>query len=299
MPMLRLNICGRGAWSLFVVLAVVAMSAGPVRALQSENAPANAPYTMFEVRPAEQMDEQDAAAVKAKHREIVTEAAFWGYDLNAGQWTWDQVVCPEIPDAAVLHYRKKGSKGEFLFTAVVPRATGRVLVAPVLYGGATPFESATGAKRTTSVFDQAVPAELAKRDIEPEGHWLQLAMTYAVIAGAEPRVPNVAEQQPGLMKAPEPDLTVSQASHAREVIFSDHQAPRHYTVWTIDFNGQGRATDANASTIADYVPAAQKAAEPPQKETQKKVKKTQEMEEPKVKVIPEPPEPTPKPAPQG
>lgn len=299
--MLKLRSCGRGAVSLFVLALAGGMFAAAIWAMQPENAPAIAPYTMFEVRPAEQMDAQDAAAVKAKHREVVTEAAFWGYDLNAGQWTWDQVVCPEIPDAVVLHYRKKGSKGEFLFTAVVPRGAGRVLVAPVLYGGATPFESATGARRTTSVFDQAVPAEVGRRDIEPEGHWLQLAMTYAVIAGAEPRVPNVAEQQPGLMKAPEPALALSEASHAREVVFSDHQAPRHYTVWTIDFNGQGRVTDASASTIADYVPPAQNAAEPAVKTTEpeKKAKKTKEMEEPKVKVIPEPPEPKPKQAPQG
>lgn len=287
------------------MLLVVALAAGvfrgPVWAAQAEKPAlaASAPYTMFEVRPAEKMDPQDVAVVKTKHREIVTEAAFWGYDLSAGHWTWDQVVCPEIPDAVVLHYRKKGSKGEYLFTAVVPRGAGRVLVAPVLYGGATPFESATGAKRTSSVFDQAVPADVAARDTEPEGHWLQLAMTYAVIAGAEPRVPNIAEEQPGLMKAPEPALKLSEASHAREIVFSDHQAPRHYTVWTIDFNGQGRAVVANASTIADYVPAAQNAAEPPTVTKSGRVKKTKELEEPKVKVIPEPPEPTPKPAPQG
>lgn len=244
------------------------------------------------------MDTQDAALLKTRHREILTEAAFWGYDLDAGHWTWDQVVCPEIPDAVVLHYRKAGSKGEFLFTAVVPHGSGRVLVAPVLYGGATPFESATGARRTSSVFNQAVPPDVAQRDVQPDSHWLQLAMSYAVIAGAEPRVPNAAEQQPGLMTAPEPALKLSEASHGREIVFSDHQAPRHYTVWTIDFNGQGRVIEASASTIADYVPPTQNAAEPLEKKA-KKVKKVKEPEEPKVKVIPEPPEPKAKPAPQG
>lgn len=303
MAMVKVSCWHRCARLVCVGALAAGIFAAPVWARQSENAGpgANPPYTMFGVRPAEQMDPQDAAVVKAKHREIATEAAFWGYDLNAGHWTWDQVVCPEIPDAEVLHYRRKGSKGEFLFTAVVPRGAGRVLVAPVLYGGATPFESATGAKRTTSVFNQAVPVDLATRDIEPEGHWLQLAMTYAVIAGAEPRVPSLAEQQPGLMKAPEPGLKLSQASHAREVVFSDHQAPRHYTVWTIGFNGQGRATQATATTIADYVPPTQNPAEPRQEQVEpgKKSKKTKEMEEPKVKVIPEPPEPKAKPAPQG
>ena len=303
MAMLKLSCWHRCARLVCMGALAAGIFAAPVWARQSDNAGAgaNPPYTMFEVRPAEQMDPQDSSVVKANHREIATEAAFWGYDLNSGHWTWDQVICPEIPDAVVLHYRRKGSKGEFLFTAVVPRAAGRVLVAPVLYGGATPFESATGAKRTTSVFNQAVPVEVATRDIEPEGHWLHLAMTYAVIAGAEPRVPNAAEQQAGLMKAPEPGLQLSQASHAREVVFSDHQAPRHYTVWTIDFNGQGRVTDARASTIADYVPTAQNPAEPRQEQIEpgKKSKKTKEMEEPKVKVIPDPPEPKAKPAPQG
>src|SRR5579864_7823941 len=117
MSMLKRICCGRSAGSVSLVALAAWTIAIPLWAMQSNNnAPSgsSAPYSAFEVRPAEQMDAQDAAVVKAKHREIVTEAAFWGYDLNAGQWSWDQVVCPEIPNAVVLHYRKKGSKGEFL-----------------------------------------------------------------------------------------------------------------------------------------------------------------------------------------
>lgn len=263
-------------------------------------------YTAFESRSAEQMDPADAAAIRAKHRDLVTEAAFWGYDLNAGRWIADQVLCPEIPDAIVLHYRRAGAKGESLFTAIVPRGSGRVLIVPVLYGGSTPFESAFSAKRTMSVFNQAVPAEVAKRDAGPDGHWLDLAMTYAVVAGAEPRVPRQPEQQPGLTQAPDPTL---KAGALNEVIFSDRQAERKYTVWTIDLNAQGRVTDAAIRVIADFQepqtavasttetsPAATSPAAKPQKV--KKQKKVKEPEDPKVRVVQDAPDPTPKPAPQ-
>jgi len=262
---------------------------------------AESQYTTFESRPAQQMDPADAAVLRKKHHEVVTEAAFWGYDLNSGQWTANQVVCPDIPDAVVLHYRRAGAKGESLFTAVVQRETGKVLIVPVLYHGSTPFESAFNAKRTMSVFNQAVPAELAQRDAAPDGHWLQLAITYAVIAGAEPRVPKHPEQQPGLMQAPDPTLKVAEAEHTREIVFSDRQAPRKYTVWTVDLNQQGRVTEAGIRVISDFESAQTAASEPApgsEPDTTRKPKKVKEQEEPKVRVVQEPPDPNAKPAPQ-
>lgn len=281
---------------LFVAMGMVAM---PLAAWSAQ-APAapETQYTEFESRPAQQMDSGDAAIVKSRRPEIVNEAAFWGYNLDAGAWNYDQVICPEIPDRIVLHYRRAGAKGEFLFTAVVPRGAGRVLVVPVLYGGATPFESAIGGKRTMAVFNETVPAEVAQRDVGPDGHWLELGMTYAVIAGAEPRVPEHPEQEPGLTQAPESSLKLDQSGGGREIVFSDRQAKRKYTVWTIDLNGKGRAMDAAIRVISDFEPAAQSVEQAPGTKAEKraaKVKKTQEPEEPKVKVIPEPPEPPSKP----
>lgn len=286
-----------GPWAiLFVFMAMAAM---PLAAWSAQTpAAVETQYTEFESRPAQQMDSGDAALVQSKHREIVNEAAFWGYNMDAGTWRYDQVICPEIPESIVLHYRRAGAKGQFLFTAVVPRGTGRVLVVPVLYGGATPFESAIGGKRTMAVFNETVPAELAQTDVGPDGHWLELGMTYAVIAGAEPRVPEHPEQEPGLTQAPESSLKLDQSGGGREIVFSDRQAKRKYTVWTIDLNGKGRATDAEIRVISDFEaipPSAEQAPETKAEKKAAKVKKTQEPEEPKVKVIPEPPEPPSKP----
>src|ERR1700761_9464115 len=59
----------------------------------------------LEHRAAEQMSTGDAALIQEKHAEIANEALFWGYDLSAGEWAYDQVVCPELPDDVLLHYR--------------------------------------------------------------------------------------------------------------------------------------------------------------------------------------------------
>lgn len=291
---------GRVRLRAAVFLALSSVCVVNVCAAQASGS-AESQYTSFESRPAQQMDPADAAVIKKKHHDIATEAAFWGYDLNSGQWTADQVVCPDIPDAIVLHYRRTGTKGESLFTAVVPRETGKVLIVPVLYKGSTPFEAAFNAKRTMSVFNQAVPAELAQRDAAPDGHWLQLAITYAVIAGAEPRVPKHPEQQPGLMQAPDPTLKVSEAEHTREIVFSDRQAPRKYTVWTVDLNHQGRVTDAGIRVISDFEAAQTAASESAgngKPEKTPKAKKVKQQEEPKVRVVQELPDPGAKPAPQ-
>jgi hypothetical protein len=140
-----------------------------------------------------------------------------------------------------------------LFTAVVPRGEGRVWVVPILYRGATPFQSAIGSERMLSVFNHAVPADIAKQAVEPDGHWLALAMTFAEIAGAEPRVPQNPDVEAGLLSAPPPTLHVSQLRGALEIQFTGREAPRQYTVWSITVNGAGRALAAEAQIYPERI----------------------------------------------
>jgi hypothetical protein len=213
------------------------------------------------------MSSEDAGILRARQKDLTFEAAMFGYDLTLGHWTWDQTICPDIPEALVLHYRITGRNGfQSLFTAVVPREGGRVLVNPILYHGATPFQSATGQKRTLSVFNQAVPADLAKEAVQPDGHWLALAMCFAEIAGAEPREPQNADASATMANAVAPTLHYSVTHGAQEIEFAGREAPGEYTVWTITLNTAGRATAADAETYSDIQPRVETAAAAPLKE---------------------------------
>jgi hypothetical protein len=261
-------------------------------------------YTVLEHRAADAMSADDAAVVHAKQREITMEAAMFGYDLSHGRWSYDETECPVIPNALLLHYRTapaaNGAKS--LFTAVVPRGQGRVLVNPVLYHGATPFAAAIGQNRTMSVFNQVVPAEIAKQDLQPDGHWLTLAICFAEIAGAEPRVPEHPELETQLIRAPAPTLRVSEVKGTTEIQFTGREALTDYTVWSIGVNAQGRAVEAASATYANYTGQPDVAqAEPKQRtvsQQAEKAGKTKEPSEPKVKVVPDLPDPSQKTIPQ-
>src|SRR5580692_578045 len=114
----------------------------PTRAADSPQ-PANSQYLQLDHIPSSRIEPADLSVIRAKQREIAVEAAFFGYNLSASEWDYDEATCPAMPDQLLLHYRRSFSGGaQSLFTAIVPRGAGRVWVVPVLYRNATPLRSA-------------------------------------------------------------------------------------------------------------------------------------------------------------
>lgn len=270
----------------------------PSRALAQETRaadtppPANPQYFEFQHIPASELDPADASLIRAKQREIIAEAAFFGYDLNAPGWDFERTSCPAIPDQLILHYRKQFRNGaQSLFTALVPRGPGRVFVVPVLYRNATPFFSATGSDRSIAVFNRIVPADVAAKAIQPDGKWLALGLCYADIAYGNANVLNRAGADIGLARAPIPLLHLSEENSARSIIFTDRNAPGQYLIWTITLNDKGRVTAANVLQLSDYVARTRNGAEP-------QTKPLPQGKEPPVKVLPPPQEPPVKTTPQ-
>jgi len=238
------------------------------------------------------MDSSDRSLVHAKQREIAAEAAFFAYDLASAGWSYDQAVCPALPDEVMLHYRKQFRDGaESRFTVLVPRGAGRVFVVPVLYRNATPFRSAAGSERSIAVFNRAVPAAVAESAVQPDGKWLVLALCYADMVGADAHVLEHAGAEAGLARAPGATLYLSESSGTRGIIFTDRDAPGQYLVWNLTLNNKGRIAAASSIKLSDYVA---------QVRTPKELseKPMPEGKEPPVKVLPPEQEPAVKPRPE-
>ncbi|MGC2636983.1 MAG: hypothetical protein WA294_07375 [Acidobacteriaceae bacterium] len=214
-------------------------------------------------RTADQMSAGDAALIQQKHAEIATEALFWGYDLSAGTWTYDQVVCPELPDDVVLHYRGVARKGaQSLFTALVPRGASRVQVVPVLYHNATPYEWAPAAPRTMAVFNRALPAQTAEQSTDPQSDWIALAMTYAALAGGDSELVIGQNTPPEAYEAPHPTAEVSVRGRVELVRFTEHDRDGLYSVWEVSLDPRGRVTAADVDRYP--APIAEPGAETPE-----------------------------------
>ena len=244
---LRLKALGLARLGLCCLLASASLLSSPFAFASG----ASTAVPLTQIVPASQMTRADLALIHAKHSQIEEAAAFRGYHLNVSHWIYSEVRCPLIPGYLMLRYRNQLPSGaEWLFTALVPRGRGRVLIVPVLYRSATPYGPAAQAKNTIAVFNRVVPAAMAAQSIQPDGPWLQLAVCYAAMAGASPRVLNQANFKLALLNAPVTSLRMSEGSSRRHIVFTDPGSSGGYTVWSIHLSGKGRVTAARAKSFS-------------------------------------------------
>ncbi len=203
-------------------------------------------FFSLEHRSHSQMSASDAQALEQRSAEIASEAAFYGYDLKAGIWTYEQVMCPEIPGQLLLQYSSAQADGrESRFNALVPRGSGRVKVVPVVFRGGAPFGAPVSNPRNFRIFNAAVSADVARQSIDENGHWLSLAACYVELTAGHSHIPTEPTQTLEFVQAPDPTLSV-QPSFS-EVIFSDRTSQENYVVWSVKFSKDGRVAGADVA----------------------------------------------------
>jgi hypothetical protein len=211
-------------------------------------------YFSLEHRSPAQIDPADTAVLRARGHELIREAAFYGYDISTGSWTWNQTLCPQLPDTILLHYSSRRPDGaESLFTALVPRRSGRIRIVPVYYHNAAPFHPAVKNQRNFALFNAVVPPDIAQKDTDPQANWLSLAACYVEMVGGEPNIPNDPSLAPETLLAPPPSIEVSAVANTRLIHFTDRDAENQYLIWTVALNGKGQVTAAQSQTYATYV----------------------------------------------
>jgi hypothetical protein len=203
-------------------------------------------YFSLEHRTPDQIEASDAELLKKRHRDVLAEAEFYGYDMSSGSWNYEQSVCPLMPDYVMLRYSSKnGGDADSIFMILVPRTGGRILTVPVLNKGATRFRPAPVDPRNFQIFTQVIPADIAKLNSGSEGKWLTLSVCYAEMTGARPQVPNKPQLDLRMIKAPQPTLRIFIDGKAHEVRFVDPVSQTDYRLWDIVYNEAGRVTSVN------------------------------------------------------
>jgi hypothetical protein len=252
-----------GAVSLMAVSVGVAQGASPLPPPEAQYAPGSPappnfqqapPYFALEHRNSAHMDPADTAIVEAKHGELVREAEFYGYQIGVGSWVFEQVVCPAMPDSIMLHFSSTEPDGrESLFTALVPRNASRIRIVPVYYRSGTPYHPAVKNDRNFVLFNELVPSDIAKKSADPDGQWLSLAVSYVEMVGGSPRVPRLPEIEPETVLATQPTLFVASVSRERKITFTDRDAEKSYTTWSVSLNADGRVFRADSEEHALHV----------------------------------------------
>lgn len=235
-----------------------ALLACPTLAIgQSYAAQAKAGYRSLPVVTSDRIPAPDASQIHSSWPQIEQQASFFGYSLAGTGWSYREVESPLLSENILLQFHRPQatSTGASAFTALVSRVTGRVLVVPVLYGGAVPWNSAAEEDYTRAIFNRVLRASQARAALNPDGNWATLALTFAAIAGDDPLVLTQQSGSPFLASASIPTLILGSDHRYRSVALTDLRAPAGgYQIWHLRFSTlTGRLVSAQTS----YKPYAQ------------------------------------------
>jgi hypothetical protein len=218
---------------------------------QGDTAAQNTADTV-EFLPSEAMTKADKLLAANAESSIAEHSARTGIDFTQGGWSYQQVVCPALPNHLFLQYaREAGTASETLFSASIPRnGDGRVRIIPIRRRGYSLFSPAPINALTISAFNH-IRAE------EPESQraqsWLGNGLCYAALAGAHPHLPDSgAEPRPG-HPVPALGAFLDVKDNDGEVIrFADEAAKPRPMIWEMTFSQKGKLLKATHGPAALY-----------------------------------------------
>lgn len=228
----------------FAALALLLAASAPESNAQESDHPRHLPIQHLAP---DAMSAADRAALESRQRELVETARIYGYNLEAGNWSYEQTLCAPMPGTIMLHYfQDLPNRTESLFTALVPRAKGRVRIVPVLYRSATTFLPAPKNPHNYALFNDLVPSNIARRGAGGGSNWLELSACYAELTGVPTNLPSVPNADIGIAGAPSPTVYVDVQHQSTQVTFGNREGERTYKIWTIGFNRDGRVIAASS-----------------------------------------------------
>jgi len=205
--------------------------------------PASARLHAIEFRSADQMTEKDRLQAANAESSIAENTHYADLEFNQGQWSYEQVVCPALPNHIFLRFLRNNGAGDVsMFTASIPRGgEGRVRIIPIQLRGYSLFSPAPINALTVSAFNHIRAEESPDPDSDKAPDWLGTALCYAALAGGHPQAATLstdpaADQLPIASEA----LLEVGSSGGAVLSFTDVSAKAHPMRWTLTFDRKGR-----------------------------------------------------------
>lgn len=225
-------------WRIAPVIVALAALACQSANAQASDQPSQVPLQHLAQNA---MSAADRTAVEAHLGELTQAARIYGYNVEAGNWTYEQTLCAAMPDTILLHYFQDFPDGtESIFTALVPRGTGRVRIVPLLYHNATPFLPAPKNPHNYALFNELVPRSIAGKDATASRNWLELGACYAELTGVPTNLPAAPNIDIGIAGAPSATISLDVRDKTTRVTFANREGDRIYKIWSVAFDKYGR-----------------------------------------------------------
>jgi len=191
----------------------------------------------------DQIPEHDLELEADAESSIAEHAAFFGIDFNQGKWSYQELVCPALPNHIFLRFTRDSGAGDVsLFTASIPReGDGRVRIVPIRMRGYSLFSPAPINALTISAFNHI----RAEENPGKAPDWLGTGLCYAALAGGHAQAADLTPS-PESQKFPAaiPAMVEIQVQGGAIVQFTDTAANPKLMQWTMTFDRKGRLLKA-------------------------------------------------------
>lgn len=227
--------------------------AADVRSPFAVDAPSSARADAIAFLPRESMSAQDRQAVRDASPEIETKAALGGFDLESGNWNYQQIACPVFPHHILLLYTRDNGNGDVSrFSAAVPRGGGdSVRILPLLRRSYSLFTPAAVNSLTIAAFNVLRAQEHPDSKVD----WLTTGLCYAALTGTEVKLPPAGKGtgHENLSLVMNAVLQVEEDGGA-VVRFFDVEDPHQTRSWDLTFDKNGKLMSVAVTPLAEFKP---------------------------------------------
>jgi hypothetical protein len=196
-----------------------------------------------EDRAADKMTEKDRELEADAESSIGERAQFLGLDFSQGKWSYQELVCPALPNHIFLRFTRDSGAGDVsMFTASIPRGgDGRVRIIPIRMRGYSLFSPAPINALTISAFNHIRGEE--NPDKTPD--WLGTGLCYAALAGGRAEAANLLQEPDSkVFPAAIPAMAQILITGGATIQFTDVAAAPKLMQWTMTFDAKGRLLKA-------------------------------------------------------
>jgi hypothetical protein len=213
-------------------------------------------YAHFiQVVPSQAMSRHDLDLVADAESSIQERAGFQSFEFNQGDWAYEQLDCPALPNHLLLRFsRNEGTREMSMFSATIPRnGEGKVRIIPILRKGYSLWSPAPIGPLTIAAFNNI----RAEENLGTPADWLGTGLCYAALAGANPWAGQLQSELPGKIQLPAtiPPTLMLTANGGAIVRFADLRTSRPME-WSLTFDSKGKLLKASHAPtyVAPYQP---------------------------------------------
>ena len=191
------------------------------------------------LRSSDQMSRNDQDLLANAESTIREKAGFEGLDFGEAGWSFQQIVCPALPNHLLLRFsRDDGSRQMSMFSAAIPRGSeGKIRIVPIVRRGYSLLSPAPINSLTVSAFNHIRAEEAFERPPD----WVGTGLCYAALTGGDPDPANAAPRQsddPTIPAGMAPILD-SRADGSAAIRFIARGANGKPMLWTMHFDRKG------------------------------------------------------------